>query len=224
MASDTRPSRSRLSGQRRPWRLLTRTVSPSIRYQMTAWCGDPSSLTVAIEAQLRALRNDRTSAGMGLAVGIAPMVREAAVTGTVAGRWVLPPALLRRGDDSPAPGARRADGLARHGCPECEPARRIGRERRLAQQVALAQVHAQLLERREVGPLLDAFGEQPRPDPPAERHEGLDEGLLGIVTGDAVGDLAVDLDDRRPKGGDEREAGVAGAGVVDGEAEAEAAE
>ena len=41
---------------------------------------------------------------------------------------------------------------------------------------------------------------------------------------DAVDDLAVDLDDRRPRRCDEREAGVAGAGVIDREAEAESSQ
>ncbi len=72
----------------------------------------------------------------------------------------------------------------------------------------------------EVGATLDALGEQPGADPPTERHERLDERLLGVVAGDAGDDVAVDLDDGRAQGGDEREARVPGARVVDGEPEA----
>ena len=124
-----------------------------------------------------------------------------------------------------ARGARRAAVLARR--PRCaalvEPPRLPARGR-LAEQVALAELDAERRQRREVRASLDALGEQPRADPAPERDERLDEGLLGVVVADAVDDVAVDLDDGRPQRGDQREARVAGAGVIDREAEAEPAQ
>ena len=55
----------------------------------------------------------------------------------------------------------------------------------LADQVALAEVDPEVAEHREVGPPLDALGKEPSTDPAAERDEGLHEGLLGVVAGDA---------------------------------------
>ena len=139
------------------------------------------------------------------------MVRE---RGVVRGRWGRVPA---------SPGARRRPGLALglgRAPDPVEPSRLHRRERRPAEQVALAEFDAERRQRREVGPPLDAFGQEVGADPAAERHERLDEGLLGVVVADAVDDLAVDLDDRRPQRRDQREARVAGAGVVDREPEA----
>ena len=48
-------------------------------------------------------------------------------------------------------------------------------------QVALPELHAERGQHREVAALLDALGEQPRADPPAERDERLDERLLRVV-------------------------------------------
>ena len=100
--------------------------------------------------------------------------------------------------------------------------RRIGG--RLPEQIALPEFDAEGRQRREVRPPFDAFGQEVGTDPAAERHERLDERLLGVVVVEAVDDVAVDLDDRWPQCGDEREAGVAGAGVVDREPEAELAQ
>ena len=92
------------------------------------------------------------------------------------------------------------------------------------EQIALSELDVEGFERREVGATFDAFGEEVGTDPATERHERLDQRLLGVVVADAVDDVAVDLDDRWPKGGDQREAGVAGTGVVDRETEAELAQ
>ncbi len=71
---------------------------------------------------------------------------------------------------------------------------------RLPEQVALAELDAERGQRGEVGPALDAFGQQVRADPPPERDERLDQGLLGVVVAEPVDDVAVDLDDRRARG------------------------
>jgi len=99
-------------------------------------------------------------------------------------------------------------------------------ERRSAEQVALPEVDLAFLKSDQVATVLDALGHHLGADPAAKRDESLDQGLLGltVLVADAVDDLAIDLDDRRLERGDDREAGVARAGVVDGEAEAEAAE
>ena len=68
---------------------------------------------------------------------------------------------------------------------------------RASEQIALPEFDVELGQGGQVGPSLDAFGEQVRPDPAPERHERLDQRLLGVVVADAVDDLAVDLDDRR---------------------------
>ena len=106
--------------------------------------------------------------------------------------------------------------------------RGLPRRRRLrvgpAEEVALSELDVERGEHREVRPAFDAFGEEVGADPPPERDERLDQRLLGVVVADAVDDLAVDLDDRRAEGGDQREAGVAGTGVVDREPEAELAQ
>src|ERR1700690_745855 len=98
--------------------------------------------------------------------------------------------------------------------------------RRAAGQVALPEVHLAFLKSDQVATVLDALGHHLGADPAAKRDESLDQGLLGltVLVADAVDDLAIDLDDRRLERVDDREAGVARAGVVDGEAEAEAAE
>ena len=95
---------------------------------------------------------------------------------------------------------------------------------RPADEIALSELDPERRRASRGRPLLDALGQQPCADPPAERDERLDEGLLRVVAGDPVGDLAVDLDDRRVEGGDEGEARVARAGIVDREPEAEPAE
>ena len=194
-----RGSRRRLVGQRRPTALLMTISSPSSVYQTTAWRG-------------RAVGVGRGDGGVAL------VVEEGSdVVGKADGscpRWYA------RGAPHGDP-AWRGSGLVLT-CWSAAAAARVGR--RLPEQVALAEFDAERRQRGEVGPALDAFGEEVGADPPAERDERLDQRLLGVVVGDAVDDLAVDLDDRRPERGDEREAGVAGAGVVDREPEAELAQ
>src|SRR6185503_19631314 len=86
------------------------------------------------------------------------------------------------------------------------------------------ELYAEPLEGVEVAARLDALREEPGMDAPPERDERLHECLLGVVARDPPDDLLVDLDDRRVERGDEREAGIARAGIVDGEPEPQAAQ
>src|ERR1700690_1006485 len=99
-------------------------------------------------------------------------------------------------------------------------------DRRAAEQVALAEVDLAFRPGDQTRAVLDSLGNDLGPDAAAERDERLDQGLLGlaVLVADPGHDFAVDLDDRRLEGGDDVEAGVAGAGVVDGEAETELAQ
>ena len=155
-----------------------------------------------------------------------PIVTRARPKPPGGGRYFAVAGRTRRCGVAPArrrePGGRRRPGHGRGAAPPWGAARR--QVRRPADQVALAELHAERAEHREVGPLLDALGQQPRPDPAAERDERLDQGLLRVVAGDALGDHAVDLDDRRMQRGDQREARVARAGIVDREPESEPAQ
>src|SRR4051812_23829276 len=102
--------------------------------------------------------------------------------------------------------------------------RLLRQRRRLPDEIALTKIDAEVRQHREVGATLDPFGQEQCTDPPTERDERLDEGLLRVVPSDPEGDLAIDLDHRRTKSGNQAEARVAGAGVVDREAEPEPAE
>src|SRR5687768_12235819 len=100
-ASETRGSRSRLDGQRRPALLLTTMASPSSRYQINACRGLPLGSTVARDAKRFAPRKVRMRSGrvvperflgvvglVGVVGGaIAPMVRGSAGFGPSPGAW-----------------------------------------------------------------------------------------------------------------------------------------
>src|ERR1035437_198959 len=94
-----------------------------------------------------------------------------------------------------------------------------------AEEEALAEVHFALLQGEQIAAALYPLRHDLCPNPTAEGYERLNEGLLGLaaLVADVADDLAIDLDDGRLQGRDDVEAGVAGAGVVYGEAEAEAA-
>src|SRR4029453_664492 len=94
----------------------------------------------------------------------------------------------------------------------------------LADEVALAEFHAQLDQRCQVRAGLSPFREEMGADPAPEGHKRLDERLLGVVEPDAAHDVAIDLDDRRAQRGDERERRITGTRVVDREPETELAQ
>src|SRR5215210_6669960 len=185
-----RPSRGRLAGQRRPTLLWTTSVWPSSRYQTTPCRGCPSSSTVAIEANRRGWRNSRTRGerAMGVCVVMGRMVRDVRVR---------PPSSVRRGGDARRGAARPRPAPPRL-CPIEHPhhaARWLRLVGRATEQVPLPEVDAEPPQHDEIGSLLDPLRDEPGADPPAERHERLDERLLRVVARDSGDDLAVDLDD-----------------------------
>src|ERR1035437_2177895 len=121
----------------------------------------------------------------------------------------------------------RSDGDLGRSRVQRDEASRLTRDRcRPAQQISLAEIDPALDQGVEIAVVLDPFGDRLGSDATAERDERFDQRLLrnAVLVSDARDDLAVDLDDRRLQGGDDVEAGVAGAGVVDGEAEAQPAQ
>ena len=95
---------------------------------------------------------------------------------------------------------------------------------RAAEQVALATVAADLAQARQLQRGLDALGDHRQAEGVAELDDGLDDRRVLGVDAQAVDERAVDLDrlDREPLQVGERR--VAGAEVVDGEVQAEAAQ
>ena len=132
------------------------------------------------------------------------------------------PSMVRERRGARRPRLRVARGLCLRFLVSCRGG--AGSAAGLPEQVALTEFDAEGRQRGEVGAALDPFGQEVGTDPAAERHECLDQRLLGVVVVEPVHDVAVDLDDRWPQGGDEREAGVPGTGVVDREPEAELAQ
>jgi hypothetical protein len=87
--SDTRRSRSRFAGHRRPTRLLKTIVSVSSKYQTTAWSGLPSGLMVATIPNRGASRKRRAAAERvreGAAVGSGAIIGLAGC-GYASARW-----------------------------------------------------------------------------------------------------------------------------------------
>src|SRR5712671_895275 len=154
-----RGSAARLRGQRRSGRLLMIRSSPSSMYQVTAWWGAPSGPTVAIVAKRGVSRNARAS-------GVSVFVSSAT------DRWYARRpnwAACRRRQSAAAMLVGGGDSLA-GGCPtDSTPATRLerrerprlgGLDRRPADEVALTEIDPEGSQYRQVGPSLDALGEQ----------------------------------------------------------------
>src|SRR3954447_11931718 len=230
-AIEIRGSRSRLRGQCRSVRLLIRRPSPSRTYQATAWWGNPSASSVASVANRAGSRKARAASGIGDGALAGALVRGSGIARwyarvrRTAAQWPASVGGRAPGDRSAGAGDRGAAG-AGDGAANSQRAGGARHRGRSAQQVPLPVLDAEGGEHVAVAPVLDPLGDETSADPAAERHERLDQGLLrvALLAANRMDDLAVDLDDRRPERGDEGEARVAGPGIVDREAEAQAAQ
>ena len=94
------------------------------------------------------------------------------------------------------------------------------RQHRAAEQPSLPELHAERLERFLLTLGLDPLRDDARADVAAEGEERHHQRAACAVGVDGGDQRAVDLDELRPQLRDDSHAGVAGAGIVDGDAEA----
>ena len=236
--SEMRGSRMRFVGQHRPTLLLMTIVSPTSRYQTRTWRGPAVGIDRAHDdvpmghpEELEDLGGQRRGRRRDGGFGHDAMVRE---------RPRRPSACAGVGptDQAPAPafatrawtrrffgassrvgaGAARAAGWpAAAGPPVRATACRGGSPGR----TSTPSERSMMSSRRVSMPSATSSAPIRRPN---ETNASTSACLASpALVADAPDDLAVDLDDRRPQGGDEGEARVAGTGVVHREAEAELA-
>ena len=197
------------------------------RYQTTAWRGArrgrswrSSRIAACRGTRGRGRQGGRWSASPDGSAGLAGRRR----SGGALRAWRALAGLdgRRRRDDRPR--TRRAPrgpdrGAVRHR------ARRLGRRRRPADQVALPQLRRRARAASR-GPARVSMPSASSRAPIRRPNDTKASTRACLASSRAIpwDDVPVDLDDRRPQRGDQREAGVAGAGVVDREPEPEPAQ